>query len=147
MADSKRQQIISALDTRLKTIKTIAGYQTNLGNNVFEWNNKPLAANEMPGLIYRDVSNSRQEGAIGKFRWGLNVEIEIMTSGSTAAADVRKMLADVYKAIGTDVYFSALAVTTEQPESDEMQIVKEDKKIGGALIKLSIIYDAAKWEM
>src|SRR3990170_6560821 len=46
MADSKRQQIVSALDTRLKTILTTGGYETNLGNNVKWWRQEPFADTE-----------------------------------------------------------------------------------------------------
>ena len=143
----KRQQLIDALDARLKIIKTANGYLTNLGNNVFEWRVTNLNSIEFPACIYRDVSNTKQDGAIGSFRWALNIEIQLVTDGETSAAEVRKLIADVYKAIGTDITWGGLAVTTEQPDSDEMDVEQHEKKQAGALIKLSIIYDANMWEI
>ena len=143
----KRQQIVDAIKTRLQGILIANGYATNLGNNIFEWRVTNLNSAEFPACVYRDVSNAKQDGAIGSFRWALNIEIQLVTDGETSAAEIRKLIADVYKAIGTDVRWGGLAVTTEQPESDEMDVEQHEKKQAGALIKLSIIYDANMWEM
>lgn len=143
----KRQQIVDAIKTRFQGITIANGYNSNLGSNVFEWRVTNLNNTEFPACVYRDVTNIRQEGAIGSFRWALNIEIQLITDGGTSAAEIRKIIADVYKAIGTDSKWSGIAVTTEQPESDEMDVEQHEKKQAGALIKLSIIYDAPRWEI
>ncbi len=143
---SKRQQIIDAIKTRLQTIKIANGYSTNIGNNVFEWKHSPVSAEKASGLVFRDVSNTIEIGVLGRFRWKLGIEIEIITAGGTASADIRKMIADVYKAINADIFWNGLALNTEQPE-DEMQIIQEEKTIAGVLIRFSILYDVPAWEM
>lgn len=144
---SIRQQIMTAMDTRLKTILVANGYETNLGQKVYAWKATPLDDVDLPALEYRDIANDRLEGGpIGKFRWALTIEIGIVAaSASTTIADVRKMLNDVYKAMGTDETWSTLAQWTEQP-SDKVEIEQQDKIIGGAKILFNIVYDAPKWQ-
>jgi len=55
MATNKWQLIITAILTKLRTIKTTAGYETNAGNYVFEWRPNPLEEGELPGIILRDT--------------------------------------------------------------------------------------------
>lgn len=144
---SQRQNIVNALKSRLQSIMVAGGYSSNLGSNVYEWRVKPLENANMPAIVFRDVRNSRVDGAIGRFTWALSSEIQIITSGSTAASDIRGMIADVYKAIGTDDKWGGLAITTEQPDSDEIDIEHTEKVYAGALIRLSILYATSKWEM
>ena len=143
---NKRQQIMDAVKSRLQTITTVNGYNTNLGNNVYEWKETAFAENEMPGIDYHDSRCERFDGVLNRFRWRLNVELEIATQDATAVSDVRKMIADVYKAIGTDDTWGGLAITTGQPESDEMRVMKEERFIAGALIGMFIIYETSLWE-
>src|SRR3990170_3357246 len=54
MADSIRQQIMTAIDTRLKLITITNGYETNAGNNVYEFWDIALEDDELPAIIWRD---------------------------------------------------------------------------------------------
>lgn len=143
-----RQQIIDAIQTRFEGITVVNGYNSDMGLHISQWKATPLNADDFPALEYRDIACNRVDGApIGFFRWALNMEIEIVTaSGATTITDVREMLADVYKAIGTDETWGALAQWTEQP-SDAVIIEQQDKIIGGAKILFNIVYDAPKWGM
>ena len=143
---NKRQQIMDAVKARLQNITVANGYMTNLGNNVYEWKETAFAENEMPGIDYRDALCERFSSVLNRFRWRLSVGIEIATQNSTAVSDVRKMIADVYKVIGTDDTWGGLAIITEQPESDEMRVTKEERFIAGALIGVFIIYETSLWE-
>ena len=147
MANTKRQQIIDAVRTRLQSITVTNGYDFNLGNHVLEWRTTILNENEIPGIVFRDVQNIKIEGGpVAYFRWGLNIEIEVITQGGTSVTDIRKMLGDVYKAIGTDPKWGGLAILTEQPNNDEIQSEQQERKITGASIRLQIIYDSPLWE-
>lgn len=143
---SKRQQIIDAIKTRFQGITVAAGYNFNLGSNVYEWRTSALPAANMPALLIADISSTRNDsGVIGKFRYTLNIEADIVAQDTPA--NTRKMIADVLKAIGVGETWGGLAQTTEQPESDEMQFEQNEKTIAGARIKFSIIYDALQWQM
>ncbi len=147
MADSKRQDIIDALDTRLRTILTAGGYETDLGSNVFEWRATALQESELPGLIYRDISCEPVENTASLYQeFFLNIEVEIITvSGSTTASQIRKMIADVYKAIGTDDKWGGLALGTFS-DGDEMNIEQAEKIIGGATVSFHVHFATVEWD-
>ncbi len=148
MADSKRQKIINAVDARLKTILVTGGFETDLGKNVFAWRSEPLQASELPGLIYRDVSQevSDDEAAIGQHEYELTVEVEIIAqSGATTGSQLRKMIADVIKAIGVDITWGALAQRSN-PVSDSINFEQAEKVIAGALVTFTIIYRTNQWD-
>jgi hypothetical protein len=144
MADSKRTQILKVVDARLKTILVSGGYKTNLGQTVFDWKITSWASEDVPGMTYRDISNTKEgSGSVNKFRWQLMVEIEIIAQ--TTAPTMREMISDVLRAVGRDMTWNALAQRTNQPDT-EMQAEQADKIITGAKITLPIIYDAPLWE-
>src|SRR3989304_4120460 len=99
MADSIRQQIMTAIDTRLKLITVTNGYETNAGNNVYEFWDVALEDDELPAIIWRDgaedsdlLVNTTQDRT-------LTIELTLQALGLTAPAILRKLIADVEKAI------------------------------------------------
>ncbi len=138
MADSKRQQIVMAIDARFKTIKTVNGYETNAGNNVYEWRSSPMIESELPGLIYRDTQET-EALSIGYQVHTLTIEIEGYVVGSAAPASLRKLIADVIKAIGTDPLWGGLAEDT-RPVEETIQVEQEERRIAGARIKIEVDY-------
>jgi hypothetical protein len=146
MADSIRQQIIDAVDTRFKAIKTSAGYKTNIGNHVYDWLDRDLADNELDALIYRDKTNDIESASFSDYDNKLTLEIEVKTkSGGTTAKQVRQMIEDVYRAIGTDETWSGLSINTE-PRSDAMDLGQADKIVGSGTIIVEIMYQTTKWQ-
>jgi hypothetical protein len=151
MADSIRQQIISALDTRLKTILVANGYASNVGQHVYEWRSADLEESSLPGIIYRDISSGEAlpvtiMAADSKREFPLDVEIDIhvKTGATSAPAQMRSMIADVIKAIGTDPTFSALAVMTEY-NGDETSVEQQERTMGSATMRFRIIYRTKLW--
>ncbi len=135
MADSIRQQIISAIDTRLKTILVANGYETNAGLNVFAWRDTALEAAELDAILYRDRTESRTPG-VGVYEFILPVEIQIV---STSASQVRKILADLEVAIFVDESWGEIALNTEL-ETDEMEIEQKETLFVAAGIIMPIEY-------
>jgi hypothetical protein len=145
MSDSIRQQLISAIDTRLKTITTANGYKTNAGSNVFDWLDRDLADSELDAIIYRDRSNVMDMSDFDSKMNTVVVEIQVKTkSTTTTAAQVREMIEDVYKAIGTDETWGGLALQT-MPKSDDIDVQQSDKITGSGTITIEIQYESAKW--
>lgn len=145
MADSIRQQIMAALDTRLKTIKTTGGYKTNAGQNVFDWLDRDLADTELDAIIYRDRTDDLTPLSTRKFENRVTVEIEAKTKQAAGTARrLREIIEDIYKAIGTDETFSGLARST-RPEREEIDITQQDKISGAATLSISIVYETTKW--
>jgi hypothetical protein len=141
----KRTDIITALETRLKTIKTTAGYQTNVGNTVSVWRGNSFNPSELPALNIKYAAEPDQidsEGLSGpKNVWNrsLPVGITAVVKGGTAIADVEKIIADVWKAIGTDNSFGGKAMYTN-PESDTIIEEQEERLITGAIMLMKIEY-------
>lgn len=143
---SIRQNIITAIDGRLKIITTANSYKTNIGQHVFDWLDRDLADSELDALIYRDKSNEISDTGFGAVMNTVTVEIEVKTkSSSTTAAQVRKMIEDVYKAIGTDDTWGGLALSTI-PEADVIELSQAEKIAGSAIIIVKIQYYTNNWQ-
>ena len=145
MADSIRQDIIDALDARLKAIKVSGGYKTNAGLHVFDWLDRDLADTELDAIIYRDRTDDLTPLSTRKFENRVTVEIEAKTKqASGTARRLREIIEDIYKAIGTDETFGGLARST-RPEREEIEIQQQDKISGAATLSISIVYETTKW--
>jgi hypothetical protein len=135
MTDSIRQKIITAIDTRLKTILIANDYQTNMGNHIFAWREEALQESELDGLIYKDRTESKVEGC-GIDEMTMPVEIEI---DSTSPELVRKCLADLEKAIAVDRTWGQLAIHTKL-ETSEMAVEQKEKSFAASKILMTVEY-------
>jgi hypothetical protein len=148
MADSIRQRICSAFDTRLKGITVAAGYATNVGQNVFEWIPAVIDQDQTPGILWMDVdespSNLTTAGTIGYHDHRLRIEARIIASGSTSIATIRKALADVVRAIGVDTTWGGLASRTN-PVANDMDAEKADRLAAAMRLTIEIDYTTHKW--
>ncbi len=145
MSDSIRQQLIDALDARLRTILVANGYQTNAGQHVFDWLDRDLAESELDAIIYRDPVCPQEPGLAVSYINKLRVEIEARTKQSTdTAARLRQILEDICAAIGTDETWGGLADTTE-PVEHSMDVRQAEKIKGLAVITIEIEYTTNKW--
>jgi len=156
MADSIRQKIVDAVVTRFKTILVAGGYETNLGQKVFVWRDTredadPFGDTELPALNIRDTKCETQYSAIAtqRHQHRLTVEVELWTITATVHTQVRKLIADIHKAIGVDrrweVAGMKLADNTE-PFQDEMGTEHKGKLKGGALFKFIVVYSTRAWD-
>jgi hypothetical protein len=145
VADSTRQSIMEALDTRLKLIKTTGGYKTSAGTNVFDWLDRDLADSELDAIIYRDRTNQISAEGFKLSGNTVRVEIEARTKQSTTTAEqIREIIEDIYKAIGADETWGGLAIETN-PISEEIDIQHVDKIMASATITIEVLYMTAKW--
>lgn len=143
---SKRQQITDKLKTMLQDIKIANGYNSDLGNNVFEWRLFPFQEDNLPAIEYRDIDCEIESPPARRHDHKLAIDIEIITaSGSTTPETIRKMIEDVHKAIGKNAFFDKLAIKTG-PVSNSIQMEQDNKIIAGALLKFSITYATGDWE-
>lgn len=135
MADTIRQRIITAIDTRLKAILVTGGYKTNLGNHIFEWKTDPFQASDVDGLTYRDPTEQRELGC-GVYDLTLPLEIEI---ASTTPAQIRKCLADLEKAVYVDETWGGLVFDTDI-DTSELKVEKKEHLYSASKIVLNIYY-------
>ena len=138
-----RQTIVDNLKTLLQTITVANGYYTALGSNVYLFRAIPMQADELPAVVIFDKSNEiDSEGMNGSYNiWShtLKVTLQIVCAGSTVDTTVRKLITDIYKALGSDNTLTETC-TLIDAVSDTIEIEQESKLIAGASIELNIKY-------
>jgi hypothetical protein len=140
-----RQQIVTAVITRLKTITVAGGYSATLTNNVFEWPALNLSASQLPAAIVTDPGGQIEDaGVSGRLDHTLQLEVELLAKGATAPAVVRELVGDVLRAIGTDPQWSTLAVDTTAT-GVQFAVEEHECLFAGAQLNLSIMYRTAPW--
>lgn len=146
MTDSIRQQIIDKVDARLKLILTTGGYKTNAGAHVYDWLNYDQAKAQLPSITYRDPENLKTAADTKNWDNDMTMELEARAAaGVDAVEDLREIVEDIYKAIGTDEKWSELAKKTI-PVSEEMDVKQGDQKIALAKVTIRIKYTTTKWQ-
>jgi hypothetical protein len=145
MSDSIRQQIITAVVTRLQGIKKTAGYKTALGLDVKHWRTIPFAESDLPSCSVRDHTAENEQETMKSMKNTISVDIEIKCApGATDIGDVYDLIEDIYTAVGTDPTWGGLAYTTLLPRN-EIIMEQEDRTIAGITISMTIEYRAARW--
>ncbi|MHC1697778.1 MAG: hypothetical protein AB9919_06920 [Geobacteraceae bacterium] len=144
---SKRQSIVNAIETRMKTILTTNGYATNAGQHVFVWRTTDIPETEMPSIcIYdSDCPIDYENTPVGLQGHRLTVDLVGDAKGASAQVEVRKINADLLKAIGTDPTWGGLAIDTDLI-SHGINIEQGDKKIGAGVVRVEIPYRTPLWE-
>lgn len=140
MADSKRQQICTKVDTLLKTIKTSASYETNLGNKVYEWRAIPIEDDAPPACVWKETESIRP---FASGTWVHTIALEILLYGNTPA-EVRKMVSDVITAIGTKKTWEGLAIKTEL-RSEDTGAEQKSKLVFVSHLTFDIDYLSTYW--
>lgn len=144
MPDTIRQQVISSVDARFKTILTTNGYQTDIGANVFDWRAEALEDSNLPALIYRDTQCSTEISNIASYTHKMTVEVIAVVANDTPMPIIRQIIADIDKAIGVDDRWGGLAILTERT-GDESGIEIDDKKYAGCRLTMVITFRTLGW--
>ena len=144
MADTIRQRIVNAIDTRFKAILVTGGYETNIGSHVFWWKDSPMQISDLPGMNCKDNSPDKELGC-GVEDHVLPIAIEAATSGSTTPTDLRKIIADIEKAIGVDETWGGLAQATDLKE-EGISIQQNENKVGLVNLTMVIEYTLVRFD-
>lgn len=148
MADSRRQDILDAILARFRLILATSGYETNLGKNVHVWRDTaqiPFQPEELPALNLRDASNAIEQHLNNKHEHSLTLTCQGFVASSAVAADVRKCLADLYKAIGVDRKWSTLAFDT-LPVGDEFTVQQNGTAIAGFVLTFTVKFRTTSYD-
>ncbi|MDD3814429.1 MAG: hypothetical protein PHZ02_07260 [Desulfocapsaceae bacterium] len=135
-----RQQIITALEDRLKTITVANGYATGVGVSVFIWRKHPVTASETPCLLVQDGLVSREYGVtINKVKNTLTCDILAVASSNATTDDARKMEADLVKCLAAWDTAGGLAdrllLTRSTPVMEQ-----HEKMVGMVHVTVEIVY-------
>jgi hypothetical protein len=140
---SRQQDIIDALKTLLGTIRKAAGYNTDLGTSVKEWE----FSESEDDLPYTDVRDDDDIpiSVDGGFVYRMPLSIAVLTKGDTSREEARKMAYDVYKAIGS--------TPTLGGKADKISPVRHRLNSGlgssvcsGVLITVMVTFSTAPWQ-
>lgn len=147
MPDSKRQKLITLVIERMQEILVANGYETDLGERVEDWrvnwDDSELPALSVCDTVTEEEWFNNQPTATKQFNQ-LPVLLRIFTKSDTRAEDLRKMEADIKKAIKRDVFWKdgdgkELAIWTK-PKGSGIIIPEESFEIGGAMVQIEIGY-------
>jgi hypothetical protein len=147
---------MDAIVTRMKTIKTAGGYNSNLGTSIHEWrdtDNSPFGVDELPALNLRDADVDIYTEVISQWSHYLNVTFEVYcVHTKTIAKEIRKLVEDVLKAVGTDSKWSTLALYTdfeaiEGGKHMNIKIETNEREIARAIFKLVVLYRTNYWQI
>src|SRR5689334_1325421 len=103
----RHQDIVSAIETRMKTILIANSYHTDIGNNVYVWRVTPISPDEAPFLDIRDrhkMKVGEVTGGNASFDdWHLPIQISVISQpGPNTVTMSRQVIADVQSAIKQD---------------------------------------------
>lgn len=150
----RRQTLFDSVITRLKTIvSAAAAYETNIGSQVFAWRDtttNPFTEVELAtgALNVRDPRHVVEQGGpavIGKHHHTLSINVEGAVALGTEAAQVRKMMADITKAIGVDRHWSGIAYDTA-PGEDQILVAQNGTAITGFSYNFSIEFRTGNYD-
>lgn len=168
MAATIRQQIVDAIEARLKLITlgqsfTVNGAavacRTNIGDSVSVWRTQPLADKENWLVTIQDldapITRGAGESEVGRHLHNLRVRV-VLASKRTVRGDdapeynIRNMLADVMAAVGSDprwtVAGTRLAHWTDVEET-ALEVDETGARMAGASLLLTVKYKTALWQM
>lgn len=152
MTDTKRQKIVDAVIARMQLIRTENGYETEAGARVEEWAQRfdQAELEEQPGkaiiAVYDlpdEVSKESMHSIGATHR--LRMQVRIFISKSTPARELRKMIGDVVKAIGTDILWGYLARDTE-PGSEGFIVPTDSMEVAGAAVEFVVVFNTATFD-
>ena len=149
MADSKRQKIVDAVVAALEEISVANGFETELGANVNDWEIN-FQDDELPAVsvcdLTEDVQADMNDEHVDIYR--LPVAIRVSIAADTRAAECRKMIADVLKAVGANENWTVsgekLALRTDLKEAGFV-LDQEAFRIAAVQVQIEIYYHTERW--
>lgn len=138
MADTIRQKLIDKVIARMQEIQIAAGYKTDLGNNVADWQTH-WDEDELPALSVCDLNNEPELGDKQARRQtnSLKVQLRIFIASNTPQATLRKMIGDCQQAVKKDLRWDAMAMWT-LPGQDGFIVPNDSFEVAGAAIEFTI---------
>ena len=147
----KRQNIVTAIKTRLQLINGAASYYLNVSPNVYiqrdtlfeSWNDR-----ELPGINIVDGDEEPGQellsGSVNVWYRDLNVAVQLVTNSALADTLVRKGIADIQRAIGTDLTWGGLAIDTDWVNTT-IERDQQEQRIMSATVNIKISYSTTQW--
>ena len=138
-----RQLVMNQIDIKFKTILISNGYNTNAGENVFQWHIGDMPQDRLPSINFRDISKETVQHIIAHI-YRLTIEAELTTLDVSSDEEIRKLIQDVVNAIGDDPTWNQQAIDTEMLE-DTILVDVANKVITGGIVRFVVMYREAEF--
>lgn len=150
MADTIRQQIVSAVIAALEQITTANGYETNIGTTVEDWPTQLQGTDnedELPVIGVFDVDETSSTPNLNSKleNHELTIQARCYLRHNTPAAQCRKVMGDIKKALGVDKTWGGLATGT-RPSRQGPDIKPEGFEISAAVVEITIHYTTCAFD-
>ena len=116
MTTNLRQQVVDAVDTRLRTILTTGGYETNIGAAVKWWEPADIDPDVLPVICCRDIDRPVIWAGMGEHLHELDIMVEVYLKAAHTAWAAQNYTAGQVIVYGTNnkIYLCILSTTTSQ---------------------------------
>lgn len=145
-----RQTLVTAILARFALITTAGGYLTNVGAKVKEWQTTPLDETQLTTLLVRDPIATKLPDPNGpnssRTLWSTQIIVDaVLPEGGQNAAEARKTISDINKAVGVDQTWGGLAKRSEQV-SEKLMLDKPGGLVAGVQVIFNVITSRRPWE-
>lgn len=140
-----RQDIIDDLIDRFGDMTTTTGYSTQY-KLVADWRLASIDVSDLPAIVLEDREESVVTIADAIAQMKLKLDVYIVVKASTAPADLRKYIADIFKCIGEDPTCSG---TCDEviPVDNEIILDLEDGVHGVIRTTWFVMYETGAWDL
>jgi hypothetical protein len=140
-----RQDIINAVNTQAALITVANGYHTELGSNLSEWKTNAIPNGKDLWLDVRDgteePTGEATQGGGTVADYYLHVTFILFFKSGETIENVRKGIADVYKAIGVDPKWGLPNVVHDTlDDGNDIMMSQDEYKVGDAEVRVRIHY-------
>lgn len=147
------QKILDTIESDMKTILSVDGFYTDLGQNVYvNRSNKIISSANENAInivdVHDIVTTALTEGMINKFNHQLLIELTIFFKDPGDTAIIRQGLIDVQSIIKNNLNWDSYALNTLPPEGSEfieMVFDQEENIIIAAKINFIVLFRTDQW--
>ncbi len=145
MADSIRQKIMEKYLSMLGDISVANGYTTDF-ITVVEWRKYPFDSSDLPAIEIQDPESIVVDFDNFSTTWALTLNITIVLKGNETPEDLRNMIQDIHKCLGSDVRCDDW-VRDITPVSDAIYIDQKDEIYGSIELVFKVEYVCKSWAL
>ncbi|MDI6808263.1 MAG: hypothetical protein QME66_04680 [Candidatus Eisenbacteria bacterium] len=127
-------------------IRVENGYNSDLGEHVFEWREEAVPETLLPCINFQDTKQGTFIAA-QEHEHTMTVEGELLLGSKETSLQkieppqmLRLMLADITKCLGANLTWGGLAEDTTVPSEDSIVMLHQGKKLVGAKFSFQVTY-------
>lgn len=145
---STRQLIVDEIMATFREIKIDNGYNFDLGDEVYCWKSNPVESAKSFLLNIKDTTDNVSLTPYNKSDHTLTVVAELYArGGANKVEDIRKMMEDVNRAIGSNWTWDGLAIKTHVISNDIEDVEHVDRLVVVGRVTFAVTYRTDLFEI